>query len=1839
MRRFMQAVGIIALAAVLAGLTPREALGQANAQADFAAGQQAYTAGHYAQARDLFAQAAATDTKNAEVFLWLGKSQYQLGEVDKAMEAWRQTVALAPNEPYATAMLAALQGQTADAQATLALIDIYLKNGFFDKAVETADRLLKGKALTDAQRVAATTLRAKGLLGSNHVDDAQAALEEMLLRYPKEADNDQTTLVLARARLHRPGETAQQGLAALKKLAADHAQTPAGIEAQYELIVFDLDQGVSAERVAALTQWMTAHGEKTDIAGARRRLIDAELALTNNSVLPSELASLSAVDAAAIGQAAELYARLAHRAEATELTQALLTHLNQQYVSHGALAAGITATDLLLKASLEPASRLLVMQSAAGWRAAKAMHDLGEQARAGRLAAGPLPQAITDVLAIDRAIDQAYPTLSGGHAQVELAEQLRVLGKELPWPAQVTALKGPYAWALEIDLPIIKANANGEAVKQAVQTIQEIVNDAATVQPAGSHVALDAQAKLLDALAAESASWLAAMGRQAALLDALAVYEFNENLRSGHADLNAKLSATQEQLLGMLIQLVNRDAGQANSALESLQACMRPWLAAGDFDVGEQALAKLSAVLPEAQRRSAQLAIVNLWVRKAMEEHQRLTAAGLIVPRGLDDSLNKALVRLYELQAGLLPADPFLAQVRKVAERIVNHYEALRYDDVALAAAKVKSAPANGAADLYGQYQLARLGDLAARRDLAEVVKHYKAAEKLAPTDSTKAAMAAWEQFITDHIGDPLVDSATDACLRLARQYEENGATGAARELYMDLAAFAAKQPALAHAAPGSSSFAERAEYEAAGALDIGAHTAFARALAAQPGKPPAPPTKISDEYLASDAAYRAFLKVYPDSPLASNAVQRLMYVAIEYARADAWDVADGIFADLMEGKDAPPLRDPQRVAFCRAMCQIGKVMPEHANQVLATLASGEALHERGIKDDSELAKHEDWRTVGNASVESDTKASEMHNRLPEIVGGNESQATATGGSRGAGGALAPFGRDIMPDTDDGGFAAAPKRPEDALDKLRAAADNQVLAAISQQEARRATQVSELRDMSHGEVLQKASANQPGQGVLLNQQSMAQSAEPQRPMPALSAEELARQQGALDAAYAMLQGIRVKYARTVTADQCRGEMMLAINYWRSIGQWDRAATLGGKFLKDNPADIQLPNLRLGIAQDLLAWAAQPIAVQSTSQAMLAEVSARFDKARQALTQVAGDFPDEKALDQQALWEAATSFVTQARAVGAFSATLSRGQYARAAQELDKLAVAYADHPRIGDIPRMLWDIAAELQSRGYAEEAIAVWNDLAVRYPTHALAAQAVELVAQTYQGALGRPLRAAEAYVEINFARGGDDANIQTAVFTIGAQLKQQKRWVESLHVLQLFVASFPRHASAGQALTMIGQIHQANQAWQEAIAAYTRVINEYPQGGNSVQEAKWSIAECIINLSKWPEAISAYESYVAAFGQDSKVGEANRRIGVLKDLANYQMLVDEKGPKAFDAQFQMAVMIQTQLANDAKAIEEYQKVATNYPDCHLAGSALHAVGVIWLQTGEIEKARDVLRAMATRYPDNPMADDALFRVGKSFEDEAQKLGELSRGTSLDFNGVVAQKEAYKQVEMNYKAQRTLQSKKLDVAKSKGKSELEIQEAANASDNTQFDRANIENAADQAQQVQIQLTAEQLADRQDKINAALRKAVAAYADASRVPGGDKAGDALLRMAVIYSERLGEPALAMTTWLEIVRQYSGTAVAEEASWQIAQNYEHSGKYAEAVDAYKKFLANYRRSPRAEQAQFFIAENYEHLGQWVSAMDQYTVYLNNYPNGALAGKAHEQINFIKTYRLF
>ena len=83
-------------------------------------------------------------------------------------------------------------------------------------------------------------------------------------------------------------------------------------------------------------------------------------------------------------------------------------------------------------------------------------------------------------------------------------------------------------------------------------------------------------------------------------------------------------------------------------------------------------------------------------------------------------------------------------------------------------------------------------------------------------------------------------------------------------------------------------------------------------------------------------------------------------------------------------------------------------------------------------------------------------------------------------------------------------------------------------------------------------------------------------------------------------------------------------------------------------------------------------------------------------------------------------------------------------------------LAVLDHPNIARVPQMLFQIADEVFGRAFSEEAIVVWTDVTVHYPTGPLAEQAARRIAQVYESQLDQPLRAAEIYQELNFVLGG---------------------------------------------------------------------------------------------------------------------------------------------------------------------------------------------------------------------------------------------------------------------------------------------------------------------------------------------------------------------------------------------------------------------------------------------------------------------------------------------------
>ncbi|MGA2501264.1 MAG: tetratricopeptide repeat protein, partial [Tepidisphaeraceae bacterium] len=1031
-----------------------------------------------------------------------------------------------------------------------------------------------------------------------------------------------------------------------------------------------------------------------------------------------------------------------------------------------------------------------------------------------------------------------------------------------------------------------------------VADLEKLGTDPAITKAAGL------QGQLLAGLSPDAPQWAGVLHREVDLLDNLAQRTMTENQRTGNGAKNEKLSDTQKLIVDLLAKAAAKQP-DASKAIERLDAHLRNWITAGYFATAEEGFTLLAQAVAPSQQRMVRLAVIRVWTAQVLHHNERMQAAGFTPPHQLDATLGKALRELYSLQAGLTETDQQLFEVRRHWTAIIAHYRRMEWFDVAEQAITVKADAAVPAADAHAMLTLAGLREAQARAEFDRTAKQLDAAKKLALTPGFRAAIETYQKFITTFPANPNTSVAANAILDIGRLYEQRGAFDVAVEVYRGLATFAAGQKSLAAPTPNTAGMADQASLAVAAALDAKARQALTK-WAAERKADTAPPGKLSDEFAAALGVYKDFLKTRSASPLAGTATAKIQAAALEYAKVDGWDVADGIYTDLLAA--GLPLKSPERIELARAMCILGKVMPQDAIEVLARLSQGAELKPsaRPAVTETSIALMDQLK---QQDLGAQLEALDIKIPKPVYAGAPRSFPQGIIANNLTGAEVGDL-QTVAPD-----FSVATRGAADESDIA-------ALAAVTQNESRRAAQVAALRDgtfqfgggragggggFGGGQWAANGPAQQPAQQM--DRQGQARLI----PVPpVLSEAELARITGVFDNAYKAFAALRLKYPTTTVADLARAEMLAMVNHWRTLAQWQRGAALGERYVGDYLTDVELPKLRLQIARDYLSHATLPPKPDQKRQDAMAELGKRFDKARVELKRIVDDFPDKLDLIRDAQWDIAASFLAQARTVDGLSPTLSRGQYVRAARELQKLARQYAEHPRMAEVPQLLAQIAAELAGRGHAEEAIIVWQDLVNFDPTHGLAQQSGPLIASTYQS-LNRPLRAVETWMELNFARGGNDQAAQNAIFQIGTQLKNEKRWAEALGVLETFVDSFPKHASAGQALTMIGQIHQANEAWEDAIAAYKRVINEFPSG-NWIQEAKWAIAECTINLSQWREAIGAYEAFAQAYPQDPKVAEANRRIGILKDLARYQTVVDEPGQrKNFDAQFQIGTIIQT--------------------------------------------------------------------------------------------------------------------------------------------------------------------------------------------------------------------------------------------------------------------------------------------------------------------------------------
>ena len=212
------------------------------------------------------------------------------------------------------------------------------------------------------------------------------------------------------------------------------------------------------------------------------------------------------------------------------------------------------------------------------------------------------------------------------------------------------------------------------------------------------------------------------------------------------------------------------------------------------------------------------------------------------------------------------------------------------------------------------------------------------------------------------------------------------------------------------------------------------------------------------------------------------------------------------------------------------------------------------------------------------------------------------------------------------------------------------------------------------------------------------------------------------------------------------------------------------------------------------------------------------------------------------------------------------------------------------------------------------------------------------------------------------------------------------------------MFINLFPTKSLANQALISTARLLRDNLLFEEAIGAYTEVIEDYPNG-DQTSLAYIELASCLENLGRWQQAREQYELYLKKFPKYSQAGLCKQRLAMLDEIRQYQDFITNNPTKtkAAEAQYQLAVILYEKFKNYTKAAVEFQKVAENYPKHVRAVDGLYTAGVALLKVENFPAARKAFAAAMKGYPDSRLADDAQFWIGHTYEYTA-RAGQAGR-------------------------------------------------------------------------------------------------------------------------------------------------------------------------------------------------------------------------------------------------
>ncbi|MCX7934056.1 MAG: tetratricopeptide repeat protein, partial [Planctomycetota bacterium] len=178
-------------------------------------------------------------------------------------------------------------------------------------------------------------------------------------------------------------------------------------------------------------------------------------------------------------------------------------------------------------------------------------------------------------------------------------------------------------------------------------------------------------------------------------------------------------------------------------------------------------------------------------------------------------------------------------------------------------------------------------------------------------------------------------------------------------------------------------------------------------------------------------------------------------------------------------------------------------------------------------------------------------------------------------------------------------------------------------------------------------------------------------------------------------------------------------------------------------------------------------------------------------------------------------------------------------------------------------------------------------------------------------------------------------------------------------------FVKEFPQHPAAAEALWYAGLCFGQLEKHEEAAAAYTRLLKEYPQAEEKLrQEAMRYAGDALFRLQRYEEAAASYDALLQAFPRSPLCEEARLWRGEACARLGY------RGKQAGDQEKARQWL--------ERAIADFEAFLKTYPESKKLPQALAGLGFAYFDAENYPKAAEVFSRVAREFGPKASAADS---------------------------------------------------------------------------------------------------------------------------------------------------------------------------------------------------------------------------------------------------------------------